>query len=157
MDASLDCKGKLRGADAFVDRLQRLTSADLAALGHRVSEAHATAAADLEWCRATATVSVELRRLHRSRAGAIASVRAGEAVLTAPGASMVPHDRLVQVARTAGDVARSLVAGGPPSALAVLGHGWEPLVETGARSPQPRASRDQAPAMASISRSQRSS
>jgi hypothetical protein len=144
MDASPECNGRPRAADAFVNRLQCLTSADLAALGHHVSEARATAAADLEWCRATATVSVELRRLHRSRAAAIASLRAGEAVLAAPGASTVPHDRLVQVARTAGDVARSLVAGGPPSALAVLGQGWEPLVETRtetrAPSPQPSAS-----------------
>jgi hypothetical protein len=139
MDASPECSGGLRGTDAFVNRLRRLTSADLAALGHRVSEARATAAADLELCRATATVSIELRRLHRSRAAAIASLRAGEAVLAAPGASAVPHDRLVQVARTAGDVARSLVAGGPPSALAVLGQGWEVLVETGAPSAQPSA------------------
>jgi hypothetical protein len=137
MDASPECNG--RRADEFVSRLLHLTSADLAALGRRVNEARATAAGDLEWCRATATVSVELRRLHRSRAAAIAAARAGEAVLTAPGASTVPHDRLVQVARTAGDVARSVVAGGPPSALAVLGHGWELLVDAGAPSPQPSA------------------
>jgi hypothetical protein len=140
MDASSEGNGTLPAADAFVDQLHRLTHADLAALGHRVSEARATAAADLEWYRATATVSVELRRCHRSRAAAIASSRAAEAVLTAPGASTVPHDRLVRVARTAGDVARSLVAGGPPSALAVLGHGWEDLVGTRTPSPQPTAS-----------------
>jgi RNA polymerase sigma factor (sigma-70 family) len=61
------------------------------------------------------------------------------AVLDAPGANEVPHDPVVHTARAAGDVARSLVAGGPPSALAVLGRGWEDLV--GKRTPpsQPTA------------------
>jgi hypothetical protein len=38
-----------------------------------------------------------------------------------------------------GDFARSLVAGGPPCALAVFGRGWEDLVGTRTPPSQPTA------------------
>jgi hypothetical protein len=139
MHASPDLAGGSGAAGAFVTRLRCLTNDELAAVVRRVGGTRATAADDLDVCRATVAVSVELRRLHRSRAAAIASLQACEAVLDAPGATEVPHDPVVHTARAAGDVARSLVAGGPPSALAVLGRGWEDLV--GKRTPpsQPTA------------------
>src|SRR5215204_5493336 len=126
-------------AGAFVSRLRCLTNDELAGVLRRVGGTRVTAADDLDWCRATVAVSVELRRLHRSRAAAIVSLQACEAVLGAPGATEVPHDPVVHVARAAGDVARSLVAGGPRSALAVLGRGWEDLVGTCTPPSQPTA------------------
>ena len=139
MDASPELGGGSGAAGAFVNRLRCLTNDELAAVLRRVGGTRVTAADDLDWCRATVAVSVELRRLHRSRAAAIVSLQACEAVLGAPGATEVPHDPVVHVARAAGDVARSLVAGGPRSALAVLGRGWEDLVGTCTPPSQPTA------------------
>ena len=137
MDASPELAGGSGAAGAFVGRLRCLTNDELAAVARRVGGTRATAADDLDLCRATVAVSVELHRLHRSRAAAIASQQVCEAVLDAPGATEVPHDPVVHAARAAGDFARSLVAGGPPRALAVPGRGWEDLVGT----PTPRPSR----------------
>ena len=139
MDASPELAGGSEAAGAFVSRLRCLTNDELAAVVGRVGGTRATAADDLDVCRATVAVSVELRRRHRSRAAAIASLRACEAVLDAPGATEVPHDPVVHAARAAGDFARSLVAGGPPCALAVFGRGWEDLVGTCTPPSQPTA------------------
>lgn len=130
MDASPELAGESGAAGVFVGRLRRLTNDDFAAVVRRVGGTRATVADDLDVCRATVAVSVELRRLHRSRTAAIASLKASEAVLDAPGATEVPHDPVVHAARAAGDFAWSLVAGGPPYALAVFGRGWEDLVGT---------------------------
>lgn len=139
MDASLEFAGGSAAAGAFVSRLRCLTNEELAAVVRRVGGTRVTVADDLDVCRATVAVSVELRRLHRSCAAAIASHQASEAVLDAPGATEVPHDPVVYAARAAGDFARSLVAGGPPRALAVLGRGWEDLVGTRTPPSQPTA------------------
>jgi hypothetical protein len=98
-------------------------------------DARATTAGDVDWWRATAAVSRRLRHTHRSRAAAIAALRASEAVLGAPGAAELPHDAVVHAARAAGDLARVLVASGPPFALNVSTSGWEDLI--GATSPPP--------------------
>jgi hypothetical protein len=139
MDASPGPAARPPAAGAFVDRLRCLTDADFAALVRRVDEFRATPADEVERCKATAAVAVELRRRHRSRGAAIASLRAGEAVLAAPGANGIAHDRVVGVARAAEDVACSLVAGGPSSALGVLGRGWEDLVAAESSPSQPTA------------------
>jgi hypothetical protein len=139
MHASPDLAGGSGAAGAFVTRLRCLTHDELAAVVRRVGDTRATAADDLDWCRATVAVSVELRRQHRWRAAAIASLQACEAVLDAPGATEVPHDPVVHAARAAGDFARSLVAGGPPCALAVFGRGWEDVVGTRTPPSQPTA------------------
>lgn len=139
MDASPGLAGGSGAAGAFVGRLRCLTNDELAAVARRVGGTRAAAADDLDWCRATVAVSVELRRQHLSRAAAIASLQACQAVRDAPGATEVPHDPVVHVARAAGDFARSLVAGGPPCALAVLGRGWEDLVGTPTPPSQPPA------------------
>lgn len=139
MDASPELAGGSGAAGAFVSRLRCLTNDEFVAVVRGVGDTRATAADDLDWCRATVAVSVELRRLHRSREAAIASLQACEAVRDAPGATEVPHDPVVHAARSAGDVARSLVAGGPPSALTVLGRGWEDLVGTRTQPSPPTA------------------
>ncbi len=139
MDASPALSSGSGPAGAFVDRLRCLTADELAAVVRRVAGTRATAADDLDWYRATATVSVELHRLHRSRAAAVASRQACEALLAAPGATEVPHDAVVHAARAAGEVARWLVAGRPSSALAVLGRAWEDVIETRSPPPQPSA------------------
>ena len=139
MGASPGFAGGCSTAGAFVNRLRCLRHDDLAAVVCRVRGTRATAADDVDRCRATVAVSVELRRLHRSRAAAIASRQACEAVLDAAGATDVPHTSVVHAARSAGDVARSLVAGGPPYALAVLGRGWEEVVGTDTPPSRPTA------------------
>jgi hypothetical protein len=127
MDVSPELAAGSEAAGAFVSRLRCLTNEELAAVVRGVGAQRATVADDLDVCRATVAVSVELRRRHHSRAAAIASLQACEAVLDAPGATEVPHDPVVHAARAAGDYARALVAGGPPHALAVFGRGWEGL------------------------------
>ena len=142
MDASTNVgseSDQYRAVGAFLDRLQRLTGAQLASVVRRVAGTRSTAAADVDWWQATVAVSVELRRLRRSRAAASASLQASAAVLTAPASSDVPRDGLVHAARAAGDIARSLVAGGPPSALTILGRGWEDVLGRRASPSQPTA------------------
>lgn len=119
---------ELGAANEFVSQLRDLTSGQLGTLARRVEDARATTAGDIDWWRATAAVSRRLRHLHRSRAAASAAMRASEAVLGAPGAAELPHDAVVRAARAAGDVARVLVAGGPPFALDVFASGWEDFV-----------------------------
>lgn len=125
-------------ADEFVSRLWCLTSVQVGTLARRVEDARATTAGDIDWWRATVAVSRRLRRLHRSRAAASAAMRASEAVLGAPGAAELPRDGVVHAARAAGDVARVLVAGGPPFALDVFSSGWEDFV-THTTPPRPTA------------------
>jgi hypothetical protein len=142
MDASPELAAGTEPAVAavvFVRRLRCLTSEELAAVVDRIGRTRATAADDVDVFRAAVAVSVELRRLRRSRAAALASMWACEAVLEAPGATEVPHDPVVHVARAAGDFAVSLVAGGPPRAVSVLGRGWEDLGWTRTVSSRPTA------------------
>jgi hypothetical protein len=138
MNISPEFIAELGTADEFVSRLQRLTSMRLGELARRVEEIRATTAGDVEWWRATAAVSRRLRQLHRSHAAAVVALRASEAVVGAPGAAELPRDAVVHAARAAGDVARVLVASGPPFALDVFTSGWEDVV--GTRSPPPRPS-----------------
>ena len=129
---------ELGAADEFISHVRRLTSKQLRALTRRVEDVRATTAGDIDWWRATAAVSRRLRHLHGSRAAAIAALRASEVVLEAPGAAELPRDAVVQAARAAGDVARVLVASGPPFALDFFTSGWENVV--GETSPRPRPS-----------------
>jgi hypothetical protein len=125
-------------ADEFVRHLQNLSCKRLRELARRVEDVRATTAGDVEWWRATAAVSRRLRLLHRSRVAAVLALRASEAVVRAPGAAELPRDAVVQAARAAGEVARVLVANGPPFALDLFTSGWEDVV--GATSPPPRPS-----------------
>jgi hypothetical protein len=135
MNNSSECLAEPGAADQFVSRLRSLTSWQLATLARRLEDARATPAGDIEWWRATAAVSRRLRHLHRSRAAAIAALRASEAVLAARGAGELPRDAVVHAARAAGDLARALVASGPPFALNVFTAGWENVL--GATPPPP--------------------
>jgi hypothetical protein len=126
-------------ADPFVSRLRCLTTGQLATAARGVEDARATTAGDIDWWRATAAVSRRLRQLHRSRAAAIAALRASEAVLEAPGAAELPHDAVVHAARAAGDLARVLVASGPPFALNVFTPGWDDVLGATSPPPQPAA------------------
>jgi hypothetical protein len=129
--------------------LQRLTTKRLGDLARRVEEVRATTAGDVEWWRASAAVSGRPRRLHRSRAAAVAALRASEAVLGAPVAAELPRDAVVRTGRpddavvrttrAAGDVARVLVASGPSVALNVFTCGWEDVVGTPSPPPRPSA------------------
>jgi hypothetical protein len=139
MTTSSEFTAELGAADAFVSRLRCLTSGQLATAAHRVKDARATTAGDIDWWRATAAVSRRLRHTHRSPAAAIAARRASEAVLGAPGAAELPHDAVVHAARAAGDVARVLVASGPPFALNVFTSGWEDVLGPTSRPPRPTA------------------
>jgi hypothetical protein len=122
MNTSPEFTAQLGATDEFVGRLRCLTSGQLETLARRVEDARATTAGDIEWWRATAAVSRQLRHLHRSHAAALAALRASQAVLGAPGAAELPHDAVVHAARAAGDV------NGPPFALNVFTSGWEELV-----------------------------
>jgi hypothetical protein len=126
-------------ADEFVSHLRCLTGGQLRALAGRVESARANTAGKIEFYRATAAVSRRLRHLHRSRAAAIAALRASEAVLGAPRAPEVPHDAVVPAARAAGDLAWVLVAEGPPFALDVFTSGWEDVFRATSPPPQPTA------------------
>jgi hypothetical protein len=139
MNMSPEFTAQLGATDEFVGRLRCLTSGQLGTLARRVEDARATTAGDIEWWRATAAVSRQLRHLHRSHAAAIAALRASEAVLGAPGAAELAHDAVVHAARAAGDVARVLVANGPPFALNVFTSGWEEVVRRTTPPPQPTA------------------
>jgi hypothetical protein len=141
MNNSSECLAEPGAADQFVSRLRSLTSWQLATLARRLEEARATPAGDIEWWRATAAVSRRLRHLHRSRAAAIAALRASEAVLAARGASELPRDAVVHAARAAGDLARVLVASGPPFALNVFTAGWENVLKATPPPPPPTGAR----------------
>jgi hypothetical protein len=138
MNTSSEFIAELEAADEFVSRLRCLTSGQLATLARRVEDARATTAGDIAWWRATATVSRRLRHMHRSRAAAIAALRASEAVLGAPGAAELPHDAVVHAARAAGDVGRVLLASGPPFALNVFTPGWEDAFRATSAAPTHR-------------------
>ena len=137
MNTSSEFTAELGAADEFVSRLRCLTNGQLATLARRVEDARATTAGDIAWWRATAAVSRRLRHMHRSRAAAIAALRASEAVLGAPGAAGLPHDGVVRAARAAGDLARVLVASGPPFALIVFTSGWEDVLRATCPPPRP--------------------
>lgn len=138
MNTSPEFIAELGTADEFVSRLQRLTTRRFGELARRVEEVRTTAAGDVEWWRATVAVSRRLRQMHRSQEAAVVALRASEAVLGAPGAAELPRDAVVHVARAAGDVARLLVANGPPFAHDVFASGWEDVV--GVASPPLRPS-----------------
>jgi hypothetical protein len=137
MNTSPEFTAQLAETDAFVGRLRCLTTGELGMLARRLEDARATTAGDIEWWRATAAVSRQLRHLHRSRAAARAALRASEAVLGSPGAAELPHDAVVHAARAAGDVARVLVANGPPFALNVFTSGWDEVVRRTTPPPPP--------------------
>jgi hypothetical protein len=139
MNTSPEFIAELGTADEFISRLQRLTTQRLQEMARCVEEVRATTAGDVEWWRATTAVSRRLRQLHRSHAAAIVALRASEAVLGAPGAAELPRDAVVHAARAAGDVARVLVANGPPFAFDVFTSGWEDVVGTPSRPPRPSA------------------
>jgi hypothetical protein len=139
MNTSSECPAEPGAADEFISRLRSLTSGQLATLARRLEDARATPAGDIEWWRATATVSRRLHHLHRSRAAAIAALRASEAVLAARGAGELPRDAVVHTARAAGDLARVLVASGPPFALNVFTTGWENVLRATPPPPPPTA------------------
>jgi hypothetical protein len=117
--------------EGFVGELRLLTSAQLGEVASRVETARSTPADTVDWWLATTAVSRDLRRTHRQRTATLAYRRASEAVLAVPGADDLPHDRVVHVARAAGDVARALVAGRSPSAMSVLIRGWEDFLSVG--------------------------
>ncbi len=120
MTTSPAAMAELGAVDEFVGRLRCLTSEQLTMIARESHDARATVAGDIDWWRATAIVSRDLRRLRRSRRAAVASLRASEAVLAAPGAAEVPHDQVVHAARAAGEVARALVAGGRAAVCAAF-------------------------------------
>ncbi|MGH9215558.1 MAG: hypothetical protein ACRDZS_04815 [Acidimicrobiales bacterium] len=139
MNTSPEFIAEQGATDEFVGRLRCLTRGELGTLARRVEDARATTAGDIEWWRATAVVSRRLRHLHRFHAAAIAAMRASEAVLGAPGAAELPHDAVVHAARAAGDVARVLVASGPPFALNAFTSGWEDVFRAASPPPRPTA------------------
>jgi hypothetical protein len=130
---------EVRAVDEFVGRLQCLTSEQLTMIARESHTARATVAGDIEWWRATAVVSRDLRRLRRSRRAAMASLRASAAVLAAPGAAEVPHDQVVHAARAASEVARALVAGGHAAVSATFVPDWQALVDKTSPPARPSA------------------
>jgi hypothetical protein len=115
---------ELDPVDAFLGRLRGLTGEQLARLARESESARSTVAGDLEWWRSTTTVARDLRRLRRSRRAAVASMRASAAVLAATGAAELPRDDIVHAARTAGEVARALVANTHDSLSATFVSCW---------------------------------
>jgi uncharacterized protein YfaQ (DUF2300 family) len=123
----------------LVGRLRTLTAEEVTAIARASEHGRATAAGDLEWWRVTMAVSRDLRRCRRSRRAAVASLLASEAVLAAPGAARVPRCDVVQTARTAGEVARALVAGRTAALCAAAGPGWGAVIDAAASSLGPTA------------------
>jgi hypothetical protein len=123
----------------FVGRLRHLTGEQLTTIARVSDDARATVAGDVDWWRATASVSRQLRRLRRSRQAAVASRLASEAVLASAGAAEVPHDDVVHAARAAGEVARTLVAGGCAAVYASLVPTWLATVDATWRPTRPNA------------------
>ena len=131
--------GEMEAVSDFVGRLRRLTGEQLTTIARVSDDARATVAGDIDWWRATAIVSGKLRRLRRSRQAAVASRLASEAVLTSPAAAEVSHDDVVHVARAAGEVARTLVAGGCVSVCASLVPAWLATVDATSLPTRPNA------------------
>src|SRR6266508_2561380 len=125
MTTSLHPRIESGPVDGFVSQLRCLTITQLTMVASHVGDARASAADNVEWWMATASVSRDLCRLRRRRMAAIAFREASEAVRSVPGACELPHDEIVHVARAAGELARALVAGRPRSAVAFLTRGWE--------------------------------
>jgi hypothetical protein len=124
----------------FIGRLRFLTGDDLVEIARASEDGRETVAGEIEWWRATVSVSRDLRRLRCSRRAAMASLRASEAVLASPGAAEVSRDHLVHAARVAEEVARALVAGSASVIHAGVVPGWGAVVRaTLASSTRPSA------------------
>jgi hypothetical protein len=139
MTASPAAMDELGAVNEFVGQLRCLTSEQLTTMARESRGARATVAGDIDWWRATAVVSRDLRRLRRSRRAAVESLRASEAVLAAPGAAEVPHDQVVHAARAASEVARALVAGARAAVCATFVPGWQALGDKTAPPIRPNA------------------
>jgi hypothetical protein len=139
MNASPAATVELGVVGEFVGRLRGLTAEELMAIARDAEDGRATVAGDLEWWRATLSVSRDLRRLKRSRRAALASAQASEAVLAAPGAADAPRGQVVQAARAAGEFARALVAGNTAALGVTAVPGWGTLVRAALAPKRPSA------------------
>jgi len=123
---------------AFVDRLDELTGADIAAVAAQLRQELATADGELSWWRATIAVGANLKRHHCSREAGMAAHRASVSVLDAAARTDtdVSRDDVIVVARAASEVARVLVAEAhdyvPEMLIAVLLAPWRRLVAVAA-------------------------
>src|SRR5687768_12298391 len=123
----------------FVGRLRCLSGEQVTMIARASEGARASIAGEVEWWRATAIVSRDLRRRRRSRRAAVASLRASEAVRAAPGASGAANGDVLHAARAAGEVARALVAGGPISVWTTMVPGWRAVIDATAAISHPDA------------------
>jgi hypothetical protein len=139
MTSSPTATAESEAIGVFVGRLRGLTTEQLAIIARVSEDARSTVAGELEWWRATATVSRDLRRRRCSRRAAMASLRATDAVRAAPAATHAAHGDVVHVARAAGEVARALVAFGPVAGWTTLVPSWRAVVDATALNRRPDA------------------
>ena len=112
----------------FVDALADLTIDAIRALALDIDGLSATPADEIELTRAYLHIEKLLRQHRRTRDGAIAGRRAGQAVLAAAARAgmSLPDDAVTRVARWATTVARGIVAEhGAQDDVIVLGHACE--------------------------------
>src|SRR4051812_6846459 len=128
-------------AITFVERLHRLTGAEIAALADVLRHEHDTVDGEVSWWRATIAVGAGLKRHHRSREAGLAAHHASAAVVEAAhtmpsDGNRISRDDVTLVARAAADVARVLVADHdhdlPASVMTVLLAPWQFVVPTAA-------------------------
>jgi len=131
---ALDCT-------SFIRRMRGLHPGELLDIAGRLSQQQGSADGEVAWWRATMAVSSALRGSRRTREASLAAHRTAVAVLAgAAAANLLPdhQDQATAVARSAAEVSRLLVAGGPPAVgpdrsvpllAAFVGCGIEPVGE----------------------------
>jgi len=99
--------------DRFIQILEELDEASIAAAAAELEESTASAAGEVSWWRATVAIDRELRARRVGRQAAQAAHRASTAVLRAAArnGNSLPDDLVTSVARAAADVARGIAAG----------------------------------------------
>jgi hypothetical protein len=122
--------------DEFLQALQRLSAQDIDRLAAGIRVERDTDG-DLAWWQATLALDRSVRRQHRSISAATAAATAARAVVVAAGHAGLPAEAasVVDVARAAADVARTLVAEDARADPCYFFHGWERVMNVPAWAP----------------------
>jgi len=112
----------------LLDQIGMLDAARIRQVAAGIREVTETAAGEVAWWRATLAVEREIRRVHALPVAAMVAHRAAAAVTDRADRAGIalPDPDVTTVARTAGEAARALVAGGGPAdgVLALLPSCW---------------------------------
>lgn len=115
----------------FAEALEGMGADDIARVAASLRADLASVEGEVTWWRATIAVSGALRRARRTREASVAAHRAACAVVGAARSAGLGDERrddVSQVARSAAEAARALVADGSGAVGAPLLQAWRPVV-----------------------------